>query len=589
MAEVFQGTVDIQDDAGTTISITLNGNTGDASLGGNGRAGDLVIRDAAGNERIRIDGATGQVSIFDNAASEVVTLVGGTAALRLGGPGASGNISLNDASDATTVDIQAGTATVRLGGGGREGDIQLQNTEGSDHIRLEGGPANAWLGGNGADGDLVLFATSGDNATLGDSTIHLGGGAGDARLGGAGVSGNLTVQAPGGEGRVQVNANGNLLLGGNGAAADVVLFAEDGDNATIEEATIHLNAALANLRLGGQGHDGDVILREAGGLDRVRLDAGGGNGFFGGNEVDGDLLLFARHTDNVTGDEATIHLDGAVANLRMGGEGQDGDVILRDAIGSDRIRLDAGSGNGFFGGNGVDGDLILFAFEGDNVTAEEATIHLDGANGNLTMGGPGHDGDVILRDAVGNDRIRMDAGEGNVFLGGNGVDGDLLVFDDSGDNVTFDEATIHLNGQAGDIVLRNADCAEEFDLAGEETRPGTVVVIGRDGRLHASSAAYDRRVAGVISGAGECKPGIVLGRNPSASPRVPVALLGKVYCKVDAAYGAIDVGDLLTTSPNSGHAMKAADPNRSFGAVLGKALAGHESGPGLIPVLVAMQ
>jgi len=183
----------------------------------------------------------------------------------------------------------------------------------------------------------------------------------------------------------------------------------------------------------------------------------------------------------------------------------------------------------------------------------------------------------------------MDAGGGNVFVGGNGVDGDLLVFDDSGDNVTFEEATIHLNGQAGDIILRNADCAEEFDLAGEETRPGTVVVIGRDGLLHASSAAYDRRVAGVISGAGECKPGIVLGRDSSASPRVPVALLGKVYCKVDAAYGAIDVGDLLTTSPNSGHAMKAADPNRSFGAVLGKALAGHESGPGLIPVLVAMQ
>ena len=115
------------------------------------------------------------------------------------------------------------------------------------------------------------------------------------------------------------------------------------------------------------------------------------------------------------------------------------------------------------------------------------------------------------------------------------------------------------------------------------------MVIGGDGRLHPSTAAYDRRVAGVISGAGECKPGIILDRNPSTSPRGPVALLGKVFCKVDAAYGAIEVGDMLTTSPTPGHAMRAEDAARSFGAVIGKALGSHASGPGLIPVLVAMQ
>ena len=205
------------------------------------------------------------------------------------------------------------------------------------------------------------------------------------------------------------------------------------------------------------------------------------------------------------------------------------------------------------------------------------------------MGGEGQDGDVILREAFGDDRIRLDAGEGNIFLGGNGVDGDLLLFADSGDNVTFEEATIHLNGQDGDIILRNADCAEEFDLAADEALPGTVVVIGGDGRLHASTTAYDRRVAGVISGAGACRPGIVLDRNPSTSPRGPVALIGKVFCKVDADYGAIEVGDLLTTSPTTGHAMRAEDAARAFGAVIGKALGSHESGLGLVPVLVAMQ
>ena len=71
--------------------------------------------------------------------------------------------------------------------------------------------------------------------------------------------------------------------------------------------------------------------------------------------------------------------------------------------------------------------------------------------------------------------------------------------------------------------------------------------------------------------------------------RMPLALVGKVYCKVDAGHGAIEIGDLLTTSPTPGHAMKAADPMRAFGAVIGKALRPLASGTGLIPILVALQ
>jgi hypothetical protein len=71
--------------------------------------------------------------------------------------------------------------------------------------------------------------------------------------------------------------------------------------------------------------------------------------------------------------------------------------------------------------------------------------------------------------------------------------------------------------------------------------------------------------------------------------RVPVALVGKVYCKVDASYAPIRVGDLLTTSPTPGYAMKADDQNRAFGAVIGKALASLGSGTGLVPILVALQ
>jgi len=81
----------------------------------------------------------------------------------------------------------------------------------------------------------------------------------------------------------------------------------------------------------------------------------------------------------------------------------------------------------------------------------------------------------------------------------------------------------------------------------------------------------------------------VLGRQQADALRQPIALLGKVYCQADAQYAAIEVGDLLTTSPTSGHAMKAIDPAKAFGTVIGKALGPLSDGKGLIPLLVALQ
>lgn len=142
----------------------------------------------------------------------------------------------------------------------------------------------------------------------------------------------------------------------------------------------------------------------------------------------------------------------------------------------------------------------------------------------------------------------------------------------------------------GDLRLMNADCAEDFDICEtEQIEPGTVMVLGEEGKLEQSQKAYDKRVAGVVSGAGDYKPGIVLDKQEPSNTRKPIALLGKVFCKVDAGHGAIKIGDLLTTSPTPGHAMKADDPAKAFGAVIGKALRPLAEGQGLIPVLIALQ
>jgi len=142
----------------------------------------------------------------------------------------------------------------------------------------------------------------------------------------------------------------------------------------------------------------------------------------------------------------------------------------------------------------------------------------------------------------------------------------------------------------GDIRLTNADCAEDFDIAEADLiEAGTVVVLGDEGSMAPSRRAYDKRVAGVISGAGSYRPGIVLDKQQSPNNRMPVALLGKVFCKVDASHGAIEVGDLLTTSSTLGHAMRASDPLKAFGAVIGKALRPLKEGQSLIPILIALQ
>ena len=142
----------------------------------------------------------------------------------------------------------------------------------------------------------------------------------------------------------------------------------------------------------------------------------------------------------------------------------------------------------------------------------------------------------------------------------------------------------------GDVRLTGADCAEEFDVSeAEAAEPGTVMVIDQEGTLKPSEQPYDKRVAGVVFGGEGYKPGIILDKQKIEADRIPVALMGRVACKVDAGSSPIEVGDLLTTSFTPGHAMKANDALEAFGAVLGKALRPLEQGQGMVPILVALQ
>ena len=109
------------------------------------------------------------------------------------------------------------------------------------------------------------------------------------------------------------------------------------------------------------------------------------------------------------------------------------------------------------------------------------------------------------------------------------------------------------------------------------------------GCVKMSQLAYDTRVAGIISGANGVNPGITLQQDAVLNSGPLVALSGRVYALADAAHGPIKPGDLLTTSPTPGHAMKATDTQKTPGAVLGKAMTGLAEGQGLVLVLVSLQ
>jgi hypothetical protein len=144
-------------------------------------------------------------------------------------------------------------------------------------------------------------------------------------------------------------------------------------------------------------------------------------------------------------------------------------------------------------------------------------------------------------------------------------------------------------------IMGGADLAEPFDVshaAGVAPEPGSVVVIdpANPGDLAVSESAYDSRVAGVISGAAGLAPGMVMQADAEHTQGDhPVALTGRVWCKVDASFGSVRPGDLLVTSPTPGHAMRANDAGRRAGAVLGKAMTALEAGRGLVLVLVSLQ
>lgn len=306
--------------------------------------------------------------------------------------------------------------------------------------------------------------------------------------------------------------------------------------------------------------------------------------------------------------------------LRTGGTGQPAavaSITLPNTTAADTdLTIDAGSLNGItttsFGfsvkgrGNAA-GWMGLYA--ADDVTR---TLALNGGTGSTG-------GVVELYNPAGTVKtvniLGTSAGEGSILEMYNAANVKTILLDSAeglgrGAQIEVRNAagtpTIVLDGDYGNTnvgrittqvleITGGSDLSEQFDVtheAGAEPQPGMVVSIDpkQAGKLAVANKAYDRRVAGVISGAGGVNTGMLMGQKGStADGRLPVALTGRVYVLVDADLGAVEPGDLLTSSATPGHAMVVRDHAAAQGAILGKAMTSLESGKGLVMVLVNLQ
>ena len=492
------------------------------------------------------------------------------------------------------------------------------------------GPPQLELGGGNwnvvaSDGDLKV-GSSAYNFRLGVATA--GGGAGDVRLRaqggtnrlmlGGGAADDLTLTG----GKVGINNlnpsypldvvgdawfRGNTIVSGSlSLTGDSLYFNHAGAFFGGSESSVHLYGGdaptdslrfLANTAANAAGID---IF----GSSYLNLKSGDGRVFFqnqatltntatldpdGTFRVQGDLQAY--------GDQIRFLTDGASLTTTAAGL-----TVAPGIDAADDLLLRAGNsaGNGAVNING-DGELQLRAGSGlvtffnDGGTGSVETARLDSL-GTLQV-----DGD--LRFGVGPSELREVGSFRDVEVRRSSSTSYFRVYNFEGQEQmriqNGDEAPTNFDGP---VNANGIDYAEAFHVSDPTLDPGDVVVLAprAPGFIERSTKEYAPALVGVVS----LRPGFVTGNSfdaeesadeALAAERVearrvgdhersraiteqllvkkaermrPVALLGRVPVKVDGAFGPIRAGDVLTSSPTPGHAMRLGEPGPSIGIAL---------------------
>ena len=222
------------------------------------------------------------------------------------------------------------------------------------------------------------------------------------------------------------------------------------------------------------------------------------------------------------------------------------------------------------------------------------------ANGTVNFSAPNGETGMTITPLSGNradfrfngSTLTIAAGLGATVPGNTGIS--VKTDGNVGIGVTNPSTKLEVAGTTKTGVLEitgGSDLAENFEMASDGVKPGMIVAIDpiNAGKLIVARGAYNRKVAGIVSGANNLSVGMILPDVKASSRSMPVALSGRVWVYADATKGPIQAGDLLTTSFTPGYAMKVTNFKRANGTVIGKAMTGLRSGTGMVLVLVNLQ
>ena len=141
-------------------------------------------------------------------------------------------------------------------------------------------------------------------------------------------------------------------------------------------------------------------------------------------------------------------------------------------------------------------------------------------------------------------------------------------------------------------ITGGSDLCEGFEVKDDNPiTPGMLVSIDPLGlgSLQITKEKYDKKIAGIVSGANGVNPGMIMNQEASiASGSQSIALAGRVYVYANTEGGNIEPGDLLTSSSTPGYAMKSNHVKKSQGAIIGKAMTTIDEN-GFVLVLVNLQ
>lgn len=203
--------------------------------------------------------------------------------------------------------------------------------------------------------------------------------------------------------------------------------------------TIHLDAETGLIHHGGNGVDGKILLKTKAGsgffdmtivLDgsngnitliskegkrRINLETTKGNIWLGGNDEDGDLVLFDREGDNKSLSKSSIHLNGQRRRIKVGGNGKYGSIVVKDSSGKNAIVIENHMIT--LGKRGTLGTIELKGVDGKKHIELHGNgyIYLYDSSGKSRIE-MREEGELIARNSAGKDTVRIEGESGSILL-----------------------------------------------------------------------------------------------------------------------------------------------------------------------------